>query len=112
MLSSKPYLSLSEPSFPKPIALLMSPSSRAWVDEGMAYKVRAVVLGASGKAELILERWELKSLTLAQAKAEFDVRRWITPDVQPTAFELLDGDTVILRRRVHGRNNYGPWSEP
>ncbi len=78
----------------------------------MAFKVRAVVLGASGKAEMILERWELKSVTLAQAKAEFEVRRWFTANLQPTAFELLEGDTVVLRRRVHGRNKYGRWSKP
>ena len=75
------------------------------------YTVRAVVLGASGKAEMILERWELKSTTLPQAKAEFDIRRWPTGDLQPTAFEILEGDAVLLRRRVHGKNNYGLWSE-
>lgn len=64
----------------------------------MAYKVRAVVLGASGKAEMVLDRWELKAVTLAQAKAEFDARRWSTGDVQPTAFEILEGDAVLLRR--------------
>jgi hypothetical protein len=74
----------------------------------MAFKVRAVVLGASGKAEMILDRWDLKSLTLAHARAEFDMRRWPTGDLQPSAFEILEGDTVLLRRRVHGRNKYGP----
>lgn len=78
----------------------------------MTYTVRAVVLGSNGKAQMILERWALKSDTLVHAKAEFDIRRWPTGDLQPTAFEILEGDTVLLRRRVIGRNNYGPWTPP
>jgi hypothetical protein len=58
-----------------------------------------------------LERWELKSVLLAQAKAEFDMRRWLTDGVDPTAFQILEDDTILLRRRVHGRNNYGPWTQ-
>ncbi len=77
----------------------------------MAYTVRSVVLGAKGKAEMVLQTRELKSLTLAQAKAESTIGCWARSDVKPAAFELLKGGTVILRRRVHGTNNYGPWTK-
>jgi hypothetical protein len=74
------------------------------------YKIRAVVLGTSGRAEVILGRWELNSSTLHQAKTEFDLGRWQVQEAEPTAYELLERDEVVLRRQVHGARNYGPWS--
>jgi hypothetical protein len=75
----------------------------------MAYTIRAVALGADGKATMIFDRWVMRSDTLAQAMAEFATRRWPTEKLRPDALEMLNGDAVVLRRIVIGRNTYGPW---
>jgi hypothetical protein len=75
------------------------------------FTLRLVVLEATGRPGIILERRSLKARTLADAKAEADSQPRAAGDIQATAFEIIDdhGVTVAQRRLpgVHAR-----WSSP
>jgi hypothetical protein len=78
----------------------------------MGFTLRMVVLEATGRPGIILETRRLKARTVEEAKVEADSSPWNIGEIQPTGFEILDGDGVIVaRRRYMGKAVYVPWSK-
>jgi hypothetical protein len=77
----------------------------------MPFILRMVVLEASGKPGIILERRHLKARTLAEAKIEADSTPWSIDGIAPTGFEITDAEgATVARRRYAGPNVYGTWT--